>query len=180
MNSANSAGEIDIHPLNEEIVRQVNKNFMYYYFCIDIKDYAFQRIDNKGNATYVVLPKFLCIKTFVPLGSFYEKLMLDIAEYVRNQRSLEVKKEKPITDKTLNVITNMRFEFEDYRIENKGTLPSRLMLDLFEQKLDNRLPKQLSLQSSQLTIQYNVAFCDASYLPTVSSGRWKVSTEHHK
>ena len=68
-----------MNPLNEEIIREVNRNFMYYYFCIDIRDYVFQRVDNKGTVTYAVLPKFVCIKTFVPLGSFYEKLLLDIS-----------------------------------------------------------------------------------------------------
>lgn len=79
LNSTNGAGEIDVNPLNEEIVREVNKNFVYYYFCIDVRDFVFQRIDHKGVATFAILPKFVCVKTYIPLGSFYEKLLLDIA-----------------------------------------------------------------------------------------------------
>lgn len=139
---------------------------MYYYFCIDIKDYVFQKIDNKGIVTVAVLPKYLCIKTYIPLGSFYEKLLLDISgssdwpEYVNSQRVLELKREKPLSEKSLQNITNMKFEFEDYRIENKGTQPSRWLLDLNETPLENRLPKQLTLGSSQTTLTYNVPVFD--------------------
>ena len=54
----------------------------------------------------------------------------------------------------------MKFEFEDYRIENRGTLPSRWLLDLHEQRLENRLPKQLNLRTSQTSLQYNVQIFD--------------------
>lgn len=79
LNGTNEAGEIDINPDNEAILKEINKNMLYYYFCVDVKDYVFQKIDNKGMTTFAILPKFVCIKTFVPLMSFYERIMKQIA-----------------------------------------------------------------------------------------------------
>lgn len=75
LNSSNQAGEVDVNPENEKILKEANKNILYYYFCIDIKDYIFQKIDNRGLVTYAVLPKFICLKTFVPAGPFYESVL---------------------------------------------------------------------------------------------------------
>lgn len=101
-------------------------------------------------------------------------------DYVKTQRILELKREKPLTEKTLQAVTNMRFEFEDYRIENRGTQPSRTLLDLYEVKLENRLPQTVPLKTTQSTIQYNVAGCSPSSLLMANSGLWKDSTGHHR
>lgn len=156
LNGTNEAGEIDINPENEAILREINKNMLYYYYCIDVKDYVFQKIDNRGIATFAVLPKFICIKSFVPLIGFYEGILKQVSDYMFSQRTLELKKERPLTDKALQGITNMKFEFEDFRIENKGTTPSRLLLDLLKLTLKSSLPQQINLQNTQKTVTYNV------------------------
>ena len=43
LNSQNTSGGIDINPENEPLLRAMNRNMFYYYFCVDIKDFIFQK-----------------------------------------------------------------------------------------------------------------------------------------
>lgn len=99
LNSSNQAGEVDVNPENEKILKEVNKNILYYYFCIDIKDYIFQKIDNRGLVTYAVLPKFICLKTFVPAGPFYESVLKLISgKYLFNRRLREYSEDSRVEE----------------------------------------------------------------------------------
>lgn len=63
---------------NKKLVEQiaaVNKNKFLYYFCYDVKDYVFQKKDKKGNLHYLVLPKLVCFKTYIPNYKLYWDLL---------------------------------------------------------------------------------------------------------
>lgn len=60
-------------PLVEQI-SELNKNKFYYYFCYNVKDYVFQRKDAK-TLNVLVLPKFICMKTYIPNFKLYSDLM---------------------------------------------------------------------------------------------------------
>lgn len=77
---------------------------------------------------------------------------------MNTQRTLELRKDKAITDATLQSLTNMKFEFEDYRIENQGTKPSRFLLDIHAIKLSTRLPDSINSDPSSLSIPYAVVY----------------------
>lgn len=141
--SQNDKGEITLHPENEAVVREMNNNLNYYYFCVDIKDFVFQKPDNKGNVPYAVLPKYLCIKTFYPSAEFYTRILKDIFDYVVGQRCLVAKSEKSVTDNVLQAINSMKFEFEDPRIEGQGTKPSQVLLGLHRTQIGTGLPNML-------------------------------------
>ncbi len=78
LNSQNTSGLIDLNPENEEIMAKMNKNMLYYYFCVDIRDFVFQRLDTKSNVAFANLPKFLCIKSYYPSLEFYFKVLKEI------------------------------------------------------------------------------------------------------
>lgn len=78
LNSQNTSGEFTINPDNLDLISQLNMNKFYYFYCINIKDYVFQAIDNKGLVTYLCLPKFICIKTYIPCLDLYEQVLRDI------------------------------------------------------------------------------------------------------
>lgn len=141
--SQNEKGEITLNPENEGIVREMNNNLNYYYFCVDIKDFIFQKPDNKGVVPYAVLPKYLCVKTFYPSAEFYSRVLRDIFDYVIMQRCLVARSEKVVSDNILQTLNNMKFEFEDSRIEGQGTKPSQLLLGLHRTQIGNSLPNML-------------------------------------
>lgn len=58
-----------------EQISEVNKNKFLYYFCYDVKDYVFQRKDKKGHLYYIVLPKLVCFKTYIPNYKLYMDLL---------------------------------------------------------------------------------------------------------
>jgi hypothetical protein len=78
LNSQNTSGEYDLHPDNLKLMLEMNKNMLYYYFCINIKDFVFHSIDRKGLLVYASLPKYLCFKTYYPSLEFYENVFRDI------------------------------------------------------------------------------------------------------
>lgn len=60
-------------PLVEQL-SEINKNKFYYYFCYNVKDYVFQRKDPK-TLQVLVLPKFICFKTYIPNARLYLDLL---------------------------------------------------------------------------------------------------------
>jgi hypothetical protein len=155
--SQNEKGEITLHPENEGVVRQMNNNLNFYYFCIDIRDYIFQKPDNKGNVPVAVLPKYLCIKTFYPSADFYSRVFKDIVDYVTMQRCLVAKSEKTVNEAVLQSLNSMKFEFEDSRIEGQGTKPSQILLSLQRTQIGSSLPAALKfdLPGVQYSLQVN-------------------------
>lgn len=74
----NSELSLQDNHTNKELVDQIteiNKNKFFYYFCYDVKDFVFQRKDAKGNLCFIVLPKLVCFKTYLPNWKLYLDLL---------------------------------------------------------------------------------------------------------
>lgn len=154
LNSHNASGTYDIHSDNVDIMNSMNKNMLYYYFCIDIHDYIFHKIDSKNTVSYAVVPKYLCIKTYYPSLDFYESVMHDIEEYIIQQRISVCRSDRQITDDTLNTLSNMRYEFEDGRIYNNNNIVSAIVSTLHTTLIDSHLPTHVRVDS--INRQYTV------------------------
>lgn len=150
--SDNGLKEAAFSEPNENLLDEINKNYLYYYFCVDIKDFAFQTLDNKGQTSFAVLPKFLCIKTFFPSFEFYQKVLSEITDYVLSQRILLAKSNKTVSNAVLADLTNLKFEFEDYRLETQGTRVSNLLMALFETKIVDSFPAFVQLSNRTLPL----------------------------
>lgn len=143
----------------------MNNNLNFYYFCLDLKDFVFQKPDNKGNVPYAVLPKYLCIKTFYPSADFYSRILKDIFDYVVTQRCLVAKSEKNVTDNVLQALNGMKFEFEDPRIEGQGTKPSQVLLGLNRTQISTGLPSGLKFDLAGVHYPIQVGFSDPADQP---------------
>ena len=78
LNSQNTSGEIDLNPDNEVLLEEMNKNMLFYYFCVDVRDFVFQKLDSKGVVSYVSLPKYICLKTYCPCFDLYRQILKEI------------------------------------------------------------------------------------------------------
>lgn len=157
LNSQNTNGEVDLNPENEELVIDMNSNVLYYYFCVDVKDFLFQKLDTKSHTAYACVAKYICIKSYYPSFEFYEKVLKEIFDYVMNSRLLLSRSEKTVTDATLNNLTNLKFDFEDARIEKMGSKLSQMLMGLHRLEIGQNLPKSLMLPPNNMTISLRVS-----------------------
>jgi len=62
-----------------QMLREVNSHRFYYYFCYNVREYVLQKKDSKGSALlYIALPKYVCIKTYLPNIRLYEEILREI------------------------------------------------------------------------------------------------------
>jgi hypothetical protein len=157
LNSQNTSGGIDINPENEPLLRAMNRNMFYYYFCVDIKDFIFQKPDPKTNILhYAILPKFLCIKTYYPCLTFYSMVFKEITDYITGQRVAIARYEKAVSEGTLAKLTNLKFEFEDFRIEKMSTKGSHIIVGLSKAEIGKELPKEVGISSIGMSFKLPV------------------------
>lgn len=152
----------------------MNKNLLYYFFCVDIKDFVFQGLDMKGNTHYACLPKFICIKTYFPCFEFYKKILRDIFDYVIAQRTSFARMDKNVADVTLAGLTNMKFEFEDFRIENQKTKTAIMLVNLHRLEIKSQIPREISFAGSDKPIQMPVDQCKHRNILEVNYGRLRL------
>ena len=60
---------------SKSLLTNLNNNKFFYYFCFNIRDYLFQKKDSKGNLVYLVLPKYICIKSYIPNSAAFEAVL---------------------------------------------------------------------------------------------------------
>ena len=67
------------------------------------------------------------------------------AEYVTQQRVLIAKSEKTVDDQVIARLNNIRFEFEDSRIDKMATKPSQIIVNLTKSDIGEHLPTRVFL-----------------------------------
>lgn len=55
------------------------------------------------------------------------------------------KSEKAVNDQVIARLNNMRFEFEDHRIDKMGTKPSQIIVNLTKSDIGEQLPTRVFL-----------------------------------
>lgn len=149
-----------------EQVSEINKNKFYYYFCYNIKDYVFQRKDTKGNFYYLVLPKFICIKTYIPNFKLYADFMkvidckVILPDTVMMERIDLVRQQKTLTDGNLLALNRLVFPFDSGNLMDKDDICSSLIAQMNQYSMKKLNYGPLKLACIQEELYLKVVSCN--------------------
>lgn len=153
---------------NDEIIDQIkpfNPTKVHYYFCLNIHDYVFQKKDNKHFA-YLKLPKFVCLKSFIPNGRLFESILKEIEDYVFTQRLCLAKQIKGASEENVGLLNSYKNHFESKDIILRDNLPSSLLLELLEHKIIGKVPKSAVMKHSGREFHLLPSQIESQYLIT--------------
>lgn len=144
-------------------IAELNKNRYYYYYCVDIRDYVFQKKDGKDKLLCLELPKFVCVKTYIPNYKSFERVLEEIDSLVLAQRCSLVKQYKQISAEALTNLNAWESSLENEGIRQRADALSNLIMDLHEKEIAGTIPAKVTLPNSnwEFAIQYPGCTLDA-------------------
>ena len=168
------AGNTDPHLISEwEVFQQIaelNKNRYYYYYCVDIKDYVFQKKEGKDKLMCLELPKYVCLKTYIPNFKSFEKLLEELESLVLSQRCTALKQYKQFSAEVLTALNSWECTLESDRILQKSDLLSSVVLELHEKEIQGgSIPAKVALQHSKRDFSIQYPECPLEFVEALSA-----------
>ena len=80
----------------------------------------------------------------------------EITDYITGQRVAIARYEKAVSEGTLAKLTNLKFEFEDFRIEKMSTKGSHIIVGLSKAEIGKELPKEVGISSIGMSFKLPV------------------------
>lgn len=150
-------------------IAEVNKNRYYYYYCVDIRDYVFQKKDGKDKLLYLELPKFVCVKTYIPNYKSFEKVLEEIDNTVLAQRCGFVKQYKQISAEVLTSLNAWECSIENETVTQRTDILSNVVMDLYDRELAGPLPVKVTLPNCKREFSIHYPGCPLDIVEAISA-----------
>lgn len=167
--SAQTTGNTDPQLISEwtvfEQIAALNKNRYYYYYCIDIKDYVFQKKDSSSKLLYLELPKYLCLKTYIPNFKSFERLLEELDSLILSHRLTFLKQHKQLTPEALTALNTWMTSLE--QAGNSDTISERVF-ELHGTEVTGPIPEKLSIGPGKKEFFVGVPGCPVEFVEALS------------
>jgi hypothetical protein len=150
-------------------IADINKNRFYYYYCINIRDYVFQKKEGKDKLLYLELPKYVCLKTYIPNFRSFERLLEEVDAVVLSQRCASLKQYKQLTAEVVSALNSWECSLETPFISQKLDNVSCLVLELHETLVAGDIPHKVLLHPSKREFELAYPECPVAAVEALSA-----------
>lgn len=149
-----------------DLLKESNPNLFFYYYCIKVDDFFIKEEDMKDFTTDVIdfhfHPKYYIFKTFYPLSSFFQEVLVGLLSNIRRKR----------IEKFMNCIIGGKVDIQSLSLIDSHNICEieKLSIELVLTQLDNitgydKFNNKISIQNNHLSIDYTTPIKkDASFV----------------